>query len=158
MKNLILIVVLAISSITVNAQYGVDNIFRKYKNDSGVMAWQFDGDISKMLNREDGVNIKSSIESVDFVLFTNEGDITEKDQDKLARKIQDENYELLVQARDKGQKIKIMGISNGDSIKKVFAQMKVQNMNAYFFLTGEIYLEDLQEIDYKSLMSGMEID
>jgi len=158
MKNLILILVLGITSLSLNAQYGVDNIFRKYKNDSGVMAWQFDGDISQMLNREDGVNIKSTIESVDFVLFANEGDITEKDQDKLAEKIRDENYELLVQARDKGQKIKIMGISSGESIKKVFAQMKVNNMNAYFFLTGEIYLEDLQEIDYKSLMGGMNID
>lgn len=156
MKNIIAIVIFSFFSIIANGQYGVDNIFRKYKNDKGVVAWQFEGDINTMMNREDGEEIKSTIESVDFVLFSDGGDIKDKDKIKLKTKIADDKYEILIQARDKGQKLKIMGIEDGNSIKKVFAQMTMEKLNAYFFLTGEIYLEDLQKIDFKTLLDGMD--
>lgn len=157
MKNVITILLVAFVSISVSAQYGVDNIFRKYKNDKGVLAWQFEGDISKLLKTKDGGKIKSTLESVDFVMFIEEGtDISEKDQVKLKEKIKMDRYELLVQARDKGQKIELMGIEDGDTITKVFAQVSFENRSAYFFLTGEIYLEDLNNIEYDSLMDGMD--
>ncbi len=155
MKNTITILFLSFISISLSAQYGVDNIFRKYKNDKGVIAWQFEGDISKMLNTKDGTAIKSTLESVDFVMFAEDMDISEKDQIKLNNKIETDGYDMLIQARDKGQKIKIMGIEEGDTIKKVFAQMKYKNNSAYFFLTGKIYLEDLNNINYESLMNGL---
>lgn len=158
MKKITTILILCIATLSVSAQYGVDNIFRKYKNDKGVMAWQFEGDISGMLKTNDGADIKSSIESVDFVLFSDGGDISKKDQIKLGKKVESDKYELLVQARDGGQKVKIMGIESGGKITKVFAQMSMEKMTAYFFLTGDIYLEDLNNINYKSLMEGMDID
>ena len=158
MKNIIAILLFSFISLSINAQYGVDNIFRKYKNDKGVMAWQFDGDdLASMLPRNDDQELKSTIVSVDFVLFANEGDITEKDKKKLAVKIEAEDYDMLIQARDQGQNIKVFGIAEGDSIKKVFAQMKVNKMNAYFFLTGDIFLEDLQSMNFKGLMNGMDL-
>lgn len=158
MKNIIAILLFSFISLSINAQYGVDNIFRKYKNDKGVMAWQFDGeDLASMLPRIDDKELKSTIVSVDFVLFANEGDITDKDKKKLTVKIEAENYEILIQARDQGQNIKVFGIEEGDTIKKVFAQMKVNKMNAYFFLTGEIFLEDLQSMNFEGLMNGINI-
>jgi len=156
MKNIITVVLISFLSITVNAQYGVDNIFRKYKNDKGVIAWQFEGDISKILKTKDGSEIKSTLESVDFVMFSEDMDITDKDKGKLKERIASDKYEMLVQARDKGQNIKIMGIEEGDTIKKVFAQLKYEKMSAYFFLTGKIYLEDLNNINYDSLMEGLD--
>lgn len=158
MKNILTILFISIITLSLNAQYGVDNIFRKYKNDKDVLAWQFEGDLSSMLGRDDNIELKSTIESVDFVMFTNGGDISEKDADKLKDRLDGDRYEMLVQARDKGQRIKILGIEEGDKIKKVFAQMKYQEMNAYFFLTGEIYLEDLQNIDFDGLFQGLNID
>jgi len=159
MKNLLLFLAFSVLSITANAQYGVENIFRKYKNDSGVIAWQFDGDISSFFNREDGEEIKSSIESIDFFMFTEEGgDINEKDRKKLQAKIKSDKFEMLVQARDKGQKVKIMGIDSGDSISKVFAQVTLEKMNVYFFLTGELFLEDLQHLEIDNLMNGLSFD
>lgn len=158
MKNLIAILIFTITSISLSAQYGVDNIFRKYKNDSGVIAWQFEGDISSFLNRKDGQEVKSSIKSVEFILFNKGKDISENDQDKLKTKIESDNYEVLVQARDKGKKIKILGIEDGDIIKKVFAQVRSDEMNIYFFLNGEIYLEDLSELNIDGMMNGMNID
>ena len=157
MKNIITVLLIAFVSISASAQYGVDNIFRKYKNDKGVVAWQFEGDIANMLKTKDGNDIKSSLESVDFVMFIDETtDISEKDKTKLKEKIASDGYELLVQARDKGQKIKLMGIQNGDIITKVFAQVTLEKRAAYFFLTGEIYLEDLNNIEFDSLMDGMD--
>jgi len=137
-----------------SAQYAVDNIFRKYKNDSGVIAWQFEGDISSFLDRKDGESIKSTVESVEFILFNEGKNISEKDQDKLKDKIEADNYETLIQARDKGKKIKILGIEDGDVIRKVFAQVKSDDYNVYFFLTGKIFLEDLSELNIDGLMKG----
>jgi len=157
MKNTITILLVAFVSLSVSAQYGVDNIFRKYKNDKGVIAWQFEGDIAGMLKTTNGEDIKSSLESVDFVMFIEEGkDISDKDQQKLKEKINSDGYEMLVQARDKGQKVKLMGIQSGDSITKVFAQVSFENKSAYFFLTGEIFLEDLNNIEFDSLLEGLD--
>jgi len=158
MKNLLIILIFTITTISLNAQYGVDNIFRKYKNDSGVIAWQFEGDLSSFLDRKDGESIKSSIESVEFILFNEGKNISDEDQEKLKLKIESDNYETLIQARDKGQKIKILGIEDGDVIKKVFAQVKSKDYNVYFFLTGKIYLEDLTELNIEGLMKGINID
>lgn len=158
MKKLIILLIFTISTISLNAQYGVDNIFRKYKNDAGVIAWQFEGDLSSFLDRKDGQSIKSSIESVEFILFNEGKNISEKDQDKLKRKIESDNYETLIQARDQGKQIKILGIEDGDIIKKVFAQVKADEYNVYFFLTGKIHLEDLSELNIDGLMKGVNFD
>lgn len=158
MKNILAILLITFTAITLNAQYGVDNIFRKYKNDTGVISWQFEGDIASFLDRKDGQSLKSSIESVEFLLFNEGKNISEKDQEKLKTKIASDNYETLIQARDKGQRIKILGIEEGDIIKKVFAQVKSDDYNVYFFLTGKIFLEDLSELNIEGLMKGMNVD
>ena len=158
MKNLLVLLIFTFTTIGLNAQYGVDNILRKYKNDPGVIAWQFEGDLASFLNRKDGEAVKSSIESVEFILFNEGKNISEKDQAKLKKRIESDNYEMLVQARDKGKKIKILGIEEGDIIKKVFAQVKNDDYNVYFFLTGKIFLEDLSALDIDSLMKGVNID
>jgi len=158
MKNLIAILIFTITTISVSAQYGVDNIFRKYKNDSGVISWQFEGDISSFLNRKDGEDVKSSIDGVEFILFNKGKNLSESDQEKLKQKIESDNYDVLVQARDQGKKIKILGIEEGDVIKKVFAQVQSDEMNVYFFLTGKIYFEDLSELNIDGLMKGINID
>ena len=156
MKNIITILLVSFISLSASAQYGVDNIFRKYKNNKGVVAWQFEGDIANMLKTKDGNEIKSSLESVDFVMFIEEGtDISDKDRQELKEKIESDRYEVLVQARDKGQKLKLMGIQEGDVITKVFAQVSFEKRSAYFFLTGEIFLEDLNNIEFESLMQGL---
>ena len=157
MKKYIAILIFAITTISLNAQYGVDNIFRKYKNDSGVISWQFEGDIASFFDRKDGQSIKSSIESVEFILFNEGKDLSEKDQDKLKSKIDSDNYETLVQARDKGQKVNILGIEEGEYIKKVFAHVKSDEYNIYFFLNGEIYFEDLTELNIEGMMKGLNI-
>ena len=158
MKNLLAILIFTIATISLNAQYGVDNIFRKYKNDSGVISWQFEGDLASFLNRKDGEAIKSNIESVEFILFNEGKNISDNDQEKLKKKIDGDNYELLIQARDQGKNIKILGIEDGDVIKKVFAQIKSDDYNIYFFLTGKIYLEDLSELNFDGMMDGINID
>ncbi|MEM9545291.1 MAG: DUF4252 domain-containing protein [Bacteroidota bacterium] len=158
MKNLIVLILFTITSISLNAQYGVDNIFRKYKNDSGVISWQFEGDLASFLDRKDGTSIKSSVESVEFILFNKGKNLSESDQEKLKQKIKSDNYETLIQARDDGKKIKILGIDDGDSIKKVFAQVTGDEFNIYFFLTGKIFLEDLSQLDIEGMMKGVNID
>ena len=146
------------TSIALNAQYGVDNILRKYKNDPGVVAWQFEGDLASFLDRKDGEAVKSSVKTVEFVLFNEGKDISEKDKEKLKDRVRSDNYETLVQARDGGKKVKILGIEEGDVIKKVFAHVKSDDFNVYFFLTGEIYLEDLSELNIENFMNGINFD
>lgn len=158
MKNLLAILIFTIATIGLNAQHGVDNIFRKYKNDSGVLSWQFEGDLASFLDRKDGEAVRSSVESVEFILFNEGKNISDKDKDKLKEKIQGDNYEVLVQARDQGKQIKILGIEDGDIIKKVFAQVVSDDYNVYFFLTGKIFLEDLSQLNIDGLMNGINID
>jgi len=158
MKNILVILLFAIASLTANAQYGVDNVFRKYKNDPGVISWQFEGDITSFMNRKDGKSIKSSVDGVEFILFNEGKNISEKDEEKLKRKIDGDNYEVLIDARDKGNKVKILGIEDGDIIKKVFAHVEKDEMNIYFFLTGKIFLEDLSALNMDGFMNGLNFD
>ena len=158
MKNIITILIFTITTISLNAQYGVDNILRKYKNDAGVISWQFQGDLASFFDREDGEAIKSSVEGVEFVLFNDGKDISEKDRNKLEKRIESDNYESLVQARDKGKKIKIYGIDDGDVIKKVFAHVTAEGFTVYFFLTGKIYLEDISALNIDQVLKGINID
>lgn len=158
MKNILAILLFTFTAIGLNAQYGVDNVLRKYKNNPGVIAWQFEGDIASFLDRNDGQALKSSIESVEFIIFNEGKNISEKDAEKLNKRIESDNYETLIQARDKGKKIKILGIEEGEIIKKVFAQIKSDEYNVYFFLTGQIYLEDLSALDIEGLMDGIDVD
>jgi len=100
---------------------------------------------------------KSSIETVEFILFNQGKNLSEKDQEKLKQKIESDNYETLIQARDQGKKVKILGIEDGDVIKKVFAQVRSDEYNVYFFLTGKIFLEDLSQLNIDGLMKGANI-
>jgi len=138
----------------VQAQYAVDNVLRKYKNDEGVVAMNFSGDIASFLNEDGDHTIKSSIEKVDLILFNNGKDISESDQKKLQAGIEKDNYEVLIQARADGNNVKILGIEDGESIRKVFAQVNSKEVNLYFFLNGEIYFEDLKHIDAGKIMEN----
>ncbi len=158
MKNILTILFIGIITVSASGQYAVDNIFRKYKNDSGVISWLFKGDISSFLNRVDDIEIKSTLKDIDVIMFSKGQDISDKDKKKLKIKVKKDNYELLFQARDKKQNMVLMGIQEEKIIKKVFAQIMIKDMTGYFFLNGDIYLEDLQHIDFKKMMKGLLID
>lgn len=137
------------TSMSLSAQYGVDNIFRKYKNDSGVMSLKFEGDVSQFFN--DDSEILSKIESIDIMIFGKDKDMSKKDLKKLITKLADEKYEVLVQAKDGDKRIKLLGIEDGDILKKVFAQINSEKMNVYFILLGDIHLKDLSKLNFDKI-------
>lgn len=154
MKKLFLFALLITISSTINAQYGVENIFRKYRNDENVVNWQFSGDLSKFFSRDDGEALKSTLENLDFYMFS-DGDISAKDATKLSNAISDDQFELLINARDKDKKINLYGIETDGIISKVYAKINAQEMKMYFFLRGNIYIEDLNNIEMTDFIENV---
>lgn len=153
MKKLFILTIITFLASTSYSQYAVENIFRKYRNDQNVVNWQFSGDLTKYFSRNDGEKLKSTLENLDFYMFS-DGDISAKDAKKLTDAIKNDEFELLIQARDEGKKIKIYGIESEGVISKIHAQINAEEMKMYFFLRGNIFLEDLNNIEMSDLMEN----
>ena len=98
LKSLLLII-LGFVSFQSNAQKNIDQVFRKYKNDDGVLAVNFTGDALKMLN-ESNSKVKSTIETVEVFLFENKKDIESSDKSKIASVLSRDKFDLLIDVVD----------------------------------------------------------
>ncbi len=150
MKKLILVSLSMVFAISIFAQ-SPHNILRKYKNNDGVMSVKFEGDVLDLLKNElsenEGKEIKSELEYMDIIVFREGTSISEADKVKLKNALASENYELLINVKDGKNKVKILGLSNGDTISKVFVNADTEKFNVYMVIKGEIYFEDLKNLD-----------
>ncbi|MBK8628324.1 MAG: DUF4252 domain-containing protein [Saprospiraceae bacterium] len=133
------------------AQKNIDQIFRKYKNDEGVVNMNFTGEVLKMFN-ESKANIKSTIENVDILVFKKGDDIDKNDKAKIKAVLTRDKFDLLVDVKNKTQKVQLYAIDGGKYLNKVFAHINMPDMNAYFVLSGNIIFEELAKLgmDFQS--------
>lgn len=143
-----ILILTTITATSLSAQYAVDNVLRKYKNDSGVISMSFEGDLTEYI-MDDADPIKSSLEKVDIIVFNEGKDISNSDQKKVSSRLKKDQYDLLIKARNDGQRIDVYGIESGEALKKVYAHIVAEEMNIYFFLTGELYMEDITDLDFE---------
>jgi hypothetical protein len=149
-KNILLVLSLfAIHGL--QAQKNIDQVLRKYKNDEGVVNMNFTGDVLKMISQADK-SLKSTVENVDILMFKNNQNISKDDLAAIEKVLNRDKYELLVDVKNKTQKVKLMAIDGGEYLNKVYAQVQSPEMNAYFVLTGKIIFEELAKLgmDFQS--------
>lgn len=132
-------------SSTLFGQKNIDQVFRKYKNDQGVVNLNFTGDVLKMLNESDAA-IKSKIEGVEIIIFKKGADIATPDKAKVKSLLTVGKYDLLVDIKNKSQKVQVYAIDGGQFLNKVYAQVNLPDMNAYFILSGNIIFEELAKL------------
>lgn len=143
-KSLLLLII-GIYAFQVSAQKNIDQVFRKYKNDEGVMAVNFTGDALKMLN-ESKSKMKSTIDAVEVFLFEDKKDLDNNDKSKIATVLKRDKYELLIDVKNKDKKIKLYGLDSGKFLNKIYVQVNTPENNIYFILSGKIIFEELSEM------------
>lgn len=88
-------------------QKNIDQIFRKYKNDEGVVNMNFTGEVLKMFNNSDS-KIKSTVDVVDILVFQEKEDISSGDKSKILDVLTRDKFDLLVDVKNKSQKSSYM--------------------------------------------------
>lgn len=150
-----LLLLLAICTASM-AQSEPHNILRKYKNNDGVMALKFEGDVMNMLQKADGQPLKSDLEYMDIIVFKKDTDISKADQAALMQSLANDNFELLINARAGGNKIKLLGLDNGESLSHVFLNANTEEVNVYVVMKGSLYFEELKDINLDKLENFMD--
>jgi hypothetical protein len=149
--KIVLYIVLSIFSSAIYGQKNIDQILRKYKNDEGVVNMNFTGEILKMINSSDK-KINSSVELVDIIVFKNTEDIESDDKKKIQTVLTRDKFDLLVDVKNKSQKVRLYALDAGNYLSKVYAQVHSEDMNAYFILSGKIIFDELAKLgmDFQS--------
>jgi Domain of unknown function (DUF4252) len=127
------------------AQKNIDQVFRKYKNDEGVMNMNFTGEILKMINSADK-KLKSNVEIVDILVFEKDADISQNDKSNIEKVLTRDKFDLLIDVKNKEQKIRLYAVESGEYLNKVYAQVKTEDLSAYFILTGKIIFDELAKL------------
>ena len=137
--------------ISLGAQKNIEQIFRKYKNDEGVVNMNFTGEVLKMINSTES-KIKSSVDVVDILVFNENDDISNADKDKISEVLLRDKFDLLIDVRNKTQKVKLYAVEAGNFLNKVYAHVNSPDLNAYFILTGKIIFDELAKMgmDFQS--------
>ena len=148
-KKYIGIITLLLFTLSVSAQRSADNIFRKYKNDSGVMYVDVGGDFAQFLEKEGGEDIKSSIDQVKLMVFSNGKNMSASDLKDLKTSLQGDKYELLITAKhDKGRiNLYVVEDGSGDFFEEIFGIVESDEFNVFARMYGKIYYDDLSKLD-----------
>ena len=110
-------------SLGISAQSNIDQVLRKYKNDEGVMNMNFTGDVLKVLKSSDS-KLKSTVDIVDVLVFKMKDDINQTDKQKIETFLSKEKYDLLINVRNKDQKVKLYAIDSGQYLQKIYGGQK----------------------------------
>jgi hypothetical protein len=155
LKKQLGIFMLLIFTISVSAQRSADNIFRKYKNDSGVMYMDLGGDFASFLEAE-GEEIKSSVDNVKLMIFSGGNNMKPSDLKELKASLQNDKYELLIQAKDKGNSVNLYVVEDGsgDFFEEIFGIVQSEEYNVFARLYGKIYYDDLSKLDMEMGNAG----
>lgn len=146
MYKYITLLIIAFSISTLSAQKKVDHVLRKYKNDENVVNINLTGDLSSMLNKAE-LDLKTKVTLLDIIMFSEGDDLKPKHKQDIKNAIANEGFELLVNVKDKGGKVKIYTIENDKYINKLYANVNAKGMNIYVILEGDIYYDELSKLD-----------
>jgi hypothetical protein len=138
-------------SVVIYGQKNIDQVLRKYKNDEGVVNMNFTGEILKMINASDK-KIQSTVDLVDIIVFKNTEDIDNDDKKAIQTVLTRDKFDLLVDVKNKSQKVKLYALDSGTYLNKIYAQIHSPDMNAYFILSGKIIFNELAKLgmDFQS--------
>jgi hypothetical protein len=127
-------------------QKNIDQVLRKYKNDEGVMNMNFTGEVKKYLQSAN-VKLESEIDNIDVLIFEKNKNISSKDEKQIIEVLIRDGYDLMVDVRNKGEKVKLHVLESGNYLSKVFAHIESDDSNIYFIITGKIKPDELSKLN-----------
>jgi len=128
-----------------NGQKNIDQIFRKYKNDEGVVNMNFTGEVLQMMNSSDK-KLQSKVELVDILVFQEKNDISSDDKSSIQKVLSRDKFDLLVDVKNKDQKVKLFALDGGEYLQKLYCHINTTELNAYFILSGKIIFNELAKL------------
>lgn len=153
-KKIIGIVAIFCIAFSATAQRSADNIFRKYKNDRGVMYMDLGGDFASFLDTEE--EIKTEVESIKILIFSDGENMGEDDLKDLKASLRNDEYEQLIQANTKEGRVNLYVVDGDvdDHFSEIFGILQSDKYNVFVRLYGKIYFEDLGKIDMNMGKAG----
>ncbi len=142
-----LLVIIFAFTVTAWSQKSIEKVFRKYKNDDGIVALSFAGDLSNMVQNKD-LNLKTKITNCELYMFSGKDNVSTSDQAKIKTALKTDNYESLINVRNQDVKASIYAISKGDALSKLYIEGKMDNKNVYVMLAGNIFLDELSKLNF----------
>lgn len=159
MKKIILAAVMLLISITSFAQSG-EALYRKYSDEPGVSGVYISPAMFRMIGRlpamninDDDVDITPIIRSLSgFYLINSENPEVNEALRAEMRKVRGSNkYELLMEAKDDGDKMSIYTANKGNLITSLLFLAEEISECTFIVLDGSIYQEDLDRLLSKAL-------
>jgi hypothetical protein len=141
-----LILALLIFTITIGiSQKKIDHVLRKYKNDANVTSLDMSGDFKKMVQDED---LRSEIESLNVLVFSKNEKVSDRDLTKIKDIMNSENFEALINVKNKDAKFKVYVVEDGDFISDLYAEINSHDYQAYITIRGKVIYEELSKFNF----------
>lgn len=146
MLNFLIALVIMLTSGTVIAQSGLEKVFRKYRNDEGVISFNFAGNLDQLIRTKEG-KLKTKIDKCEILIFNAPDNLKKEDEGKLKLALTTEKFSELFSIKEKTTSAKLFAIENGETLKCVYASAKVQGKNIYLLFSGNIYFDELSKLN-----------
>lgn len=129
------------------AQKSIKQVFNKYEDMDNVMAFNLTGDVLKLMN-ESTAELANKIDKIKALVFTGEQKLEEEDIQKIFADAKGEGFDELINARDKGYKVRIYVKEKGNLIKNLLLVADGKENGAIVAsLTGSLTYEDFKKLD-----------
>ncbi|MBK8855479.1 MAG: DUF4252 domain-containing protein [Saprospiraceae bacterium] len=144
---ILLCTVFLFAETTVAGQNQLSNVFRKFRNDEGVKHINLSGDVTKMLGGKEK-KLKSTVQEMHVYLFTGKSFINTHDNARVTKALREQKFELLLDTRDKKDKIKIHGVEKNGFMTDLYAEVISGKTKIYLILKGNIILSELSKMNF----------
>ena len=148
MQKLLYIFVLSFLTAAVSGQKALEIAFKKYQNNDNVSAISFDEKVMQYVKNDDK-DFKTNIEKVEILVFAKGYDLSDSDKATIKGAIAEDNYEMLINAKSKGNSAEAYGLSDSeDNLTRLYARAVTDEAIVYLMLKGEIHFDELAEIGF----------
>ena len=154
MKRIILLAVLLLSALAASAQSG-KSIYQKYSDAEGVSAvyispamFRLIGKIPDLEVGENHVNLAPLIRSLSglYIISSENGRVNEKLSSEVSRFISNGRYELLMEAKDAGEVVRMYTVGT-EKIVNSFVMVAAEGPETTFIcLAGQIVRQELEGV------------
>lgn len=161
MKRTIIFIAALICSITVNAQEAKD-LYNKYSGEKGISAVYISTAMFKLIGALPGleveakadekININPLVKSLSgfYLLSTEDAPLAERIASDMGKYIKSGKYEMLMEAKEDGEVVRIYAFSKNDIITSLVLNAKDMTSSTFICLQGTINRKDLEELIVKA--------
>lgn len=145
MSTMKIFILLFIGFSTLNAQTLFDDISRDYKYNDDIGKIDLSGSLIEISGNDGQSGIK--LDQVQGLFFDKDRRLESAELSKIQKQIKRSRFEYLIKIGDRGKKIDVYGLDDGDYFKEMFLIYRGEELDILLGVSGEIRLEDLDHLD-----------